>query len=131
MVHIPKVSTAAGSVSQIEYLQTTVIIEMDKILYLNKDCRQKRLLTMFSMISNVTKLTLLTRNQELLFSVLLCIPAYIMENIFTNLRIAIREASDFQLTLMSTTAQLTYDHDISTTEKIDNLLNLVYFITIS
>jgi len=132
VIHSPKISTTAASVRLSEYLQTvmTILKEKDKILFRNNGYRrcwfEKSAESVFHDIKRNKTDLIHKKPRTFDFSTMYtCLPH---EKIFTNLRIAIKEASNFQQALISATAKLTYDHDISTTEKIDNIMNLVYFV---
>ena len=132
VIHSPKISTTAASVKLSEYLQTvmTILKEKDEILYRNKGYRrcwfEKSAEGVFYDIKrNKTDLSHKKPRTFDFSTMYTCLP---QEKIFANLRVAIKEASDFQRALISATAKLPHDHDISTTEKIEKILNLVIFV---
>jgi len=132
VIHSPKISTTAASIKLSEYLQTvmTILKEKDEILYRNKGYRrcwfEKSAEGVFYDIKRNKADLIHKKPRTFDFSTMYtCLPH---DKIFANLRVAINEASNFQRALISATAKLPHDHDISTTEKIDNILNLVYFV---
>ena len=108
----------------------TILKEKDEILYRNKGYRrcwfEKSAEGVFYDIKRNKTDLIHKKPRTFDFSTMYtCLPH---EKIFANLRVAIKEASDFQRALISATAKLPHDHDISTTEKIEKILNLVNFV---